>query len=67
MVEKKLKELKKGEWFTIKPIEEPKESQVFIRDDYDRGLKRFLCGKFDDISAYRYFKGEKTVYVDFYF
>jgi len=67
MEKKLLKELKKGDWFTLKPIEEPKESQVFIRDDYDRGLKKFLCGKFDDISAYRYIKGTKEVYVGFTF
>lgn len=67
MKEKKLKDLKKGEWFCIKPYNEPKESQVYIREDYDRGLKKYMCGKFDDISAYRYFSGTKTVYVDFYF
>lgn len=63
----KLKDLKKGEWFTLKPIEEPKESQVYIRDEYDRSEKRFCCGKFSDISAWRLFKGDKVVYTDFYF
>lgn len=67
MEQKKLKDLKKGEWFCIKPYEFPKESQVYIREDYDRDLKKYMCGKFDDISAYRYFKGEKIVYVDFIF
>lgn len=67
MEAKMLKDLKKGQWFTIKPLEEPKESQVFIREDYDRELKKYMCGKFDDISAYRYFKGDKIVYVDFFF
>lgn len=67
MEAKMLKDLKKGQWFTIKPLEEPKESQVFIREDYDRELKKYMCGKFDDISAYRYFKGDKIVYIDFFF
>lgn len=67
MQAKTIKELKKGEWFTLKPIDEPKESQVYIREDYDRSEKRFLCGKFSDISAYRMFKGDKVVYTDFYF
>lgn len=67
MEAKMLKDLKKGQWFTVKPLEEPKESQVFIREDYDRGLKKYMCGKYDDISAYRYFKGDKIVYVDFFF
>ena len=37
MEEKLLKDVKKGEFFTKKPIEEPKETQVFIRVEYDRG------------------------------
>lgn len=67
MEAKMLKDLKKGQWFTIKPLEEPKESQVYIREDYDRELKKYMCGKFDDISAYRYFKSDKIVYIDFFF
>ena len=35
----KLKDLKKGEWFTRKPIDEPKERQVFIKDFYGREEK----------------------------
>lgn len=62
-----IKDLKKGEFFTLKPIEEPKESQVFIRGDYDRSEKKYECGKFSDISAYRMFKGDKVVYTDFTF
>ena len=31
MEQKLLKDVKKGEFFTKKPIEEPKENQVFIR------------------------------------
>ena len=36
----KIKELKKGEFFTLKPTNEPKENQVFIRGDYDRSMKK---------------------------
>ena len=63
----KIKDLKKGEWFTLKPIDEPKESQVYIRGDYDRTEKKFCCDKFSDISVWRLFKGDKVVYTDFYF
>lgn len=63
----KLSTLKKGDLFTLKPIEEPTESQVYIRDDYDRSLKKYDCYKFSDICQYRSFKGDKIVYVDFYF
>ena len=37
----KLKELKQGDWFTLKPIEAPKESQVYIRGEYDRTEKKY--------------------------
>ena len=67
MQEIKLKDLKMGEYFTLKPIDEPKESQVYIRGEYDRSTKRFCCGKFCDISAWRNLKGDRVVYTDFYF
>lgn len=67
MEAKMLKDLKKGQWFTIKPLEEPKESQVFIKEDYDRELKKYMCGKYCDTSAYRYLKGDRIVYIDFIF
>ena len=39
----KLKDLKQGEWFTRKPIEKPTEKQVFIRRDYIRQDKKYIC------------------------
>jgi len=60
-----LKSLKKGTWFTIKPIAEPTDKQVYIKDDYDREEKKFMCGRCDDISYSTYFKGDKLVYTDF--
>ena len=63
----KVKDLKIGDYFTIKPIENPKESQVYIRGEYDRTDKKYCCGKFDDISASRLFDGNKEVYTDFIF
>lgn len=62
-----VKQLKKGEWFTLKPIAEPKESQVFVRGDYDRTEKKYECGKFSDISYSRLLKGDTEVYTDFVF
>ena len=62
-----VKQLKKGEWFTLKPISEPKESQVFVRGDYDRTEKKYVCGKFSDISYSRLLKGDTEVYMDFVF
>lgn len=63
----KLSSLKKGVYFTLKPIEEPKESQVFVRDDYDRSERKYTAYKFSDVCAFRSFKGDKLVYIDFYF
>lgn len=62
-----IKELKKGEFFTIKPIENPTEKQVYIRGDYDRSTKKYSCGRFDDICYEREFKGDKVVYTGFTF
>ena len=62
-----VKELKKGEWFTLKPIAEPKESQVFIKGEYDRSEKKYLCGKFSDISASKMLKPDTEVFTDFTF
>jgi len=62
-----IRELKKGEFFTLKPIENPTEKQVYIRGEYDRSEKRYECGKFDDICETRYFKPDRVVYTDFTF
>lgn len=62
-----VKDLKIGEYFTLKPIAEPKESQVYIRGEYDRSEKKYDCGKFSDISYSRLIKGNTQVYTDFTF
>lgn len=62
-----VKELKKGDYFTLKPIEEPKESQVYVRGEYDRSEKKYSCYKFSDVNAERFYKGDKEVFVDFIF
>lgn len=63
----KLSTLKKGDFFTLKPIEEPTVSQVYVRDDYDRSLKKFDSHKFINSCSSHFFKGDKIVYVDFFF
>ena len=67
MTTKTIKELKKGEWFTLKPIEEPTDNQVYVRGHYDRSSKRYCAHKFADICYERFFKPTQKVYVDFYF
>lgn len=63
----KLKELKKGDWFTLRDIHEPKESQVWIRDEYDRTERKYICVCFGDICRSRLIKGDKEVYTGFTF
>ena len=63
----KIHELKKGCYFTLKPILYPKESQVFVYDGYDRSEKKYLACKFSDISVIRMLKKNTDVYTDFIF
>ena len=62
-----LKDFKKGEFFTLKEITEPKESQVFIRGEYDKQSKTYSCCKFDDMNEERFYKGSKIVFTGFTF
>lgn len=62
-----MKELKKGDYFTKKPIEEPRESQVWIRGDYDRSMRKYECYRFDDVNTFTYVSDTKEVYIDFTF
>lgn len=48
MEAKKIKDLKKGEYFTLRPMEEAKESQVWIKGNYTRRKKGYSCTKWND-------------------
>lgn len=67
MEAKKLKDLKPGAFFTRKPIEEPKENQVYLRGAYDRAQKKYECTNFGDMNKVIYLKGETIVYQGFTF
>lgn len=62
-----LKDLKKGEFFTKKPLSEPKESQVWIRQEYDRSAHKYWCQRWDDVSDFCLMSGLKEVYTEFTF
>ena len=62
-----IKELKRGDMFTLKPIAEPHESQVYIRGEYDRSERKYWAGKFSDIGDGKLLDGNRTVYTDFTF
>lgn len=60
---KTIRELKQGEMFTLKPIEEePKENQIWIRAHYDRGSKTFSAYNYADVNKERFFKPTKNIY-----
>ena len=63
----KLKELKKGDWFTLKNISEPKKNQVWGKDEYNHSSMQYLCIRWNDINDSREISGDKEVYTDFTF
>lgn len=56
-----IKKLKKDQYFTLKPIESPKESQVWVFDEYDPSERKYYAYKFSDVNSGRYFPGDKEV------
>lgn len=62
-----LKDVKKYQWFTLKPLLYPRDTQVFVKGDYDRCSKKYCCFRFSDINDDRLIKGTTLVYVDFIF
>lgn len=67
MTKRRIRDIKPGEWFTLKPIEEPKDTQVYIREEYVRSENKYICTKWADMNSSRLFKGDKEVYTDFTF
>ena len=59
-----IKNLKKGEYFRLK---DSGTATVQVRGEYERSSKKYSCCRFDDMSAERFFSGDKQVYVDFEF
>lgn len=63
-----LKNVKLGEYFTLRPIEcVLKDSLVYVRGVYDRELKKYEVSKFIDINDFRFMRGDRIVYIDFIF
>ena len=67
MEKKTIRELKRGEFFTLKPVEYPRENQVYIRGDFCRSDRRFECVKWSDVNFCRFFSGRSAVYTGFTF
>lgn len=67
---KKIKDLKKGEFFCLKDpadVEEMPENRVWVKGDYDRSSRKYTCSKWSDFCDDREFLGSKTVYAGFTF
>lgn len=64
---KRLKDLKRGEYFTKKPISEPKENQVWVRGDYVRSLGAYECYKWEDVNHITFISGKTLVNDEFTF
>lgn len=62
-----IKDLKKGDFFTIKDIAEPKASQVWVKFQWDCSLHAWECIRFDDINRCKYLSPDTLVYTDFTF
>lgn len=68
METKKLKDLKNGEFFTLKDYgDNPDEKKVYVRGNFERSEKKYSVTKFSDAFAERFLSGEKVVFVGFTF
>ena len=67
----KLSELKRGEYFTLKPIAEPTADQVFIKGWFDRKADRYDCERYNRTprkgGTNRLLKSSTVVYTGFDF
>ena len=62
-----IKQLRKGDFFTLKHYEEVKESNVWVRGEYDRSSKTYECYKFCDVNQIHFLRPNRFVYTDFIF
>lgn len=67
MIQTTIRELKEGDYFTFRPIEEPKERQVYVRSHYDRSGKKFAYFPYTDMMNEHFANGNRIVYTDFIF
>lgn len=67
MEKRKIREVKIGEYLTLKPEEFPKENIVWVRGEYNHSSKMYSLYKFSDVNHERFVKGDKECYVDFIF
>jgi hypothetical protein len=62
-----LRKVKQGQMFTLKPLPEPREEQVWIRNHYDRASKTYSVSNYADVNRERFLKPNRIVFTDFIF
>ena len=62
-----IKDLKKDEMLTLKNIEQPKESQVWLKSHYDKSTKKFVIYNFSDIGKSKLIDGSREIFTNFTF
>jgi len=62
-----IKDIKKDEMLTLKKIEEPNESQVWLKSHYDKSTKKFVIYNFNDIGKSKLIDGSKEIFINFTF
>lgn len=66
-----LSEIKRGEYFTLKPYTNPNADQVYIKGVFDRKADRYLCERYNRHprrgGTNRMLNGNTEVYTDFVF
>jgi predicted membrane protein len=67
MEKTKIKNLKRGDYFTLTPVKEPNISQVWVRGEYIPQAKCYSTYKWEDINHEVIRRGDKEVYTDFTF
>lgn len=59
----KIKDLKKGDYFKLNET----SKTVYVRGEYCREEKKYICSRFDDFCSSRLFVGSREVCTDFTF
>ena len=62
-----VKQLKRGDYFTKKPLSDPGPAQVWIRGEYVRSECRYSCTRWSDVNDEQLIPGGREVYTGFTF
>lgn len=63
----KIKDLQTDTLFTRTPLDKPRKTQIWRREEYNKFARRYWCSRLEDDTDGEYFKGDTDVYIDFVF